>query len=486
LPRVMVGRAPNAVVTWDLESGQEIGRHQVEGQPLVLKLSPNGDLFATAEASGRQWKVALYDVASGASRTNQLFAEWVTDLDWHPTGRWVGIPDHGGNVHLLDSQTGTIRLLGQHTVDAVVTAFSPDGRYLFSGGWDRRLICWDLNTMRRAFAIELDSYRIQFRADGRQCAIIRWPEVRVQLHAFERPALHRKFAEDLGGRRNFAAFSPDGRWLAASGAGEHVVVWNLDGTGPGAVVKKGDDVRVSFAPNGELFANRLGDAARWRLTKGTNGAVMMERRPLAKPSGLFSLCLVSNGVVFTSDKGSKLSAFDQLETPPAPWKATIGGWNGASPDGRWLGVYRPNNPHLYVYGLPGFERVAKLTNQARISQFEFSPRGDEVAVASRSGVEFWSTTTWQRTRHLTNFGGILYSPDARTLWLWTRPGKVSLHDARTAEALLPLPENTQPMAVSADGRRLAVAVDARRAQVWDLEEVRQRLRDLGLDWTEER
>jgi hypothetical protein len=213
---------------------------------------------------------------------------------------------------------------------------------------------------------------------------------------------------------------------------------------------------------------------------------MMEKRPLSKPSGSFSLCLVSNDVVFTSDKGSTSSTFDQLETPLTNWKSTIGGWNGASPDGRWLGVYRPSNPHLYIYGLPGFERMAKLTNQSRISQFEFSPRGDEVAVASRAGVEFWSTTTWQRTRHLTNFGGVLYSPDARTLWLWTRPDQGGLHDARTGESILPLPGNTLPLAISADGRQLAVSVDARRVQVWDLVEVRRRLRDLGLDWTEER
>ena len=143
-------------------------------------------------------------------------------------------------------------------------------------------------------------------------------------------------------------------------------------------------------------------------------------------------------------------------------------------------------PYLYVYRLPGFERVAKLTNEARISLFEFSPRSDEVAVSSRGGVEFWSTTTWQRTRHLTNFTGILYSPDARTAWLYTKIRAAGLHGARTAEPLLPLPTGTVPLALSPDGRHLAVSVDARRVQVWDLAEIRSQLRAIGLDWVNDR
>jgi fructose-1,6-bisphosphatase/inositol monophosphatase family enzyme len=39
-----------------------------------------------------------------------------------------------------------------------------------------------------------------------------------------------------------------------------------------------------------------------------------------------------------------------------------------------------------------------------------------------------------------------------------------------------------PLAISADGRHLAVSVEAQRVQVWDLAALRLRLRELGLDW----
>jgi WD40 repeat protein len=149
-------------------------------------------------------------------------------------------------------------------------------------------------------------------------------------------------------------------------------------------------------------------------------------------------------------------------------------------------MFRSFTPHLYVYRLPGFERAAKLTNEGNIGRFEFSPLNDEVAVSSRArGVEIWSTATWQRTRHLTNFTDLRYSPDGRTFWLSTVRTTV-LYDARTLEPLLPLPAGTLPLAFSPDARYLAVGVDQRHMQVWDLVEMRSQLREIGLDWVDER
>ena len=73
-------------------------------------------------------------------------------------------------------------------------AFSPDGRYLFSGGWERELICWDMRTRQRAFVVGLDSYHLQFSADGRRCALLtesmstRGVFEKLSLHDFEQPA----------------------------------------------------------------------------------------------------------------------------------------------------------------------------------------------------------------------------------------------------------------------------------------------------------
>ena len=63
-----------------------------------------------------------------------------------------------------------------------------------------------------------------FRSDSRALALDTRDS--VQLYAFERPAAHREFAEDLGTDLDHVAFSSDGRWLAASG-NWRMGVWDL-------------------------------------------------------------------------------------------------------------------------------------------------------------------------------------------------------------------------------------------------------------------
>jgi hypothetical protein len=187
----------------------------------------------------------------------------------------------------------------------------------------------------------------------------------------------------------------------------------------------------------------------------------------------------------TGSKGSQVLATEEIEKGSERWTRTPSGLTDASPDGRWLAIYGSFTPTLYIHRLPGMKRVAKLTHPANIRDFEFSPLSDEVAICSpRAGVEFWSTATWKRTRALTNFTGILYAPDVRSFWLTKDSRTAGLYDAQTLTSQCLLPMGMLPLAVTQDGRHLAVRVNAQRLQVWDLMEVRRQLRELGLDWDE--
>jgi WD40 repeat protein len=132
------------------------------------------------------------------------------------------------------------------------------------------------------------------------------------------------------------------------------------------------------------------------------------------------------------------------------------------------------------------EPAARLTNENNVMSFRFSPHSSEVAVVSRGQVEFWSTETWQRTRVLTNFMGLLYAPVEHGWWLTSDYRSAGLYSSDTQKPLLPLPTGMLPLAVSPDGRYLAVGVDARKLQVWDLAEVRANIGELGIDWGESR
>jgi WD40 repeat protein len=480
-PRLLVART-GGVAVWDLEQRAEVGRIPLNGTPRWLRFAPDGERFAANYPVDRAWMVSVHRM-TGELLASNVFDKFVASFNWHPSGGWISVADHGGGVHRMDARTGETRLIGRHKAEATRTEFTPDGAYLMSGGWERELICWDACTLQRAFAIWLNGYVGRFRSDGRAYALE--TEASVQLHAFESADGHRELTGDLGPRLIQAAFSPDSRWLAAAGT-ERLGVWDLHSHGPGTLATNAWGTRVCFAANGELLADRPGAGFRWRVSPARNPESPPELVPLelALPERFSSLCVVSNGIVMSGASGSAVIGTGELGNAPREWTRTVAGFNGVSPDGRWLALFASFTPQLFVYRLPDLERVAVLTNAFNVRTFQFSPSSDELAVSSRSDVEFWSTATWQRTRTISNFNNQLYSADGRAMWLTQEFHAGGLHDAGTLDLLMPLPVGTYPLAVSPDGRRLAVSVDLRRLQVWDLAEVRAQLARLGLDWRE--
>lgn len=488
--QLLTGRADGSIVVWDLEEGKELTSIQFEVTPENLVYSPDGNHVAATYRRPDGWALSVHNAADGSLVVSQVLSNLISAVEWHPGGLWVAVTTYGGDVHLLDAKSGALRTLGRHKAEAATVVFSPEGDYLLTGGWERELICWDMRTLQRAMTIALDSYVGQFRSDGRACALLTLNG--VQLHSFEHPTAHRRFAEELGPRLRHAAFSPDGRWLAAS-ADRQVGIWDLARNTPAAVGEAGSETQLFWSPDGfELFGSSRSETCyRWRVEPTNNSSAPPRLQPmeLPRPKGFISFHLNSDRIVWTGDKGALMTGLTNIRTDDERWAHTIQGITSVSPDGRWLAICRGYGTVVHVYGLPEMLPVAKLTNQASIAGFSFSPSQDELAVASRGQVEFWSTATWDRTRTATNFIGmpdigVLFSPNGRTVWLAKDFRTAGLYDTRTLELIVPLPTGMIPLALSADGHQLALSVDAQRLQVWDILTVRQRLRELGLDWAE--
>lgn len=477
----MSSKAGGPSTYWELEHGQKIGKFEFERGLNLLKFSPDGQRFAGQYSTESNLVVTVNRFPDGARLVSIVVSNKPTSLAWHPDGRWIGVADVADSVYLMDSESGVCHTLGRHKEIAATITFSPDGGYLFSGGWEREIICWDLRTMARAFTVPLDSFQFQFCSDGLECAVI--TKSACQFYSFERPTACREFSEEFRGEIRDAAFSSDGRWLAITDETQ-LMLWDTTLQAPSAIANEGADAYLYFSSANELFTSRETNSFRWRVSGGTKASAppILERLPLPNATGVTTLCPVSNAVIMTSSQGSCLVSLDRSTVAETSWAATSNGVNAVSPDGRWLGIFAPYTSILHVYRLPGLETVAHLTNENNVLKFKFSPRGDEVAVVARGQVEFWSTATWQRTRVLTNFMGLLYASAQQGWWLTSDYRSAGLYSSRTQEPLLPLPTGMLPLAVSPDGRYLATSVDGRKLQVWDLAEVRGNFRQLGIDW----
>ena len=501
-PLFMAGHGRGRVVEWDLETGREVRTFNFPNTAHALAYSPDGESLAACYRMGTNWVIAFHDAKDPDAFRAVQYPESMELIAWHPQGRWVSgngvnVSKWGREVHLIEVQSGAVTTLGEHKIKTAWNEFPADGNYLMTGGWDRQIICWDLRTMQPKFIYGGTGYRHFWSADGRRC-VIGLPENVLQFYDFERPSAHH-LSGNPGETLRDGRFSPDGRWLAVRDE-RRLCLWDLTRNAPAALVPVPSRTAASFSTDStELFAvpeehSRRNFLARWRLVPGAGAGASpdVEPLPVQFPSGLTGATPVSNEVIMTSVDGvhfvnmTNLPSGEGRFVPVPTTPEMTSGLGCVSPDGRWLAMLYNYSPIVGIYRLPDVQEVARLHTSNMVGFVTFSPGSDELLVLNRSGVEWFDTATWRRTRRQVGApvsgSYAFYTPDGTGIWMVTHFRNTALLDRRTLEPLLPLPNDILPLAVSPDGRKLAVSIEGRRVQLWDMGVLREDLAKLGLDW----
>jgi hypothetical protein len=169
----------------------------------------------------------------------------------------------------------------------------------------------------------------------------------------------------------------------------------------------------------------------------------------------------TEGVSFAALKDSSLRRGRNVSIP--------GGRGYVSPNGRWLAMVYHYSTIVGVFQLPEVNPVARLQTSNYVGSITFSHGSDEMLVLNRSGAEWFDTRTWQCSRRQPGVGVsgsyAFYTPDDRGIWMVTHFRNAALVDRHTLKPILPLPSDVLPLAVSPDGRQLAVSVEGRRVQL---------------------
>jgi len=492
-PRILCPSFENQIVLYDLETGRELKRFSATGSVQHVEFSPDGQFFIAqhrvggrSRQKGAEWYTSLFNADTGATVSSTLTG-WIDGLAWHPEGRLVAFALRSGDVHLHDRKTGQTRVLGRHKSEARTAVFSPDGAFLFTGGEEQEIICWDLRSFQRAFSISLQSPSLQFRADGQQCAVIN--KTGLLLHSFERAVPYREMRGELGSGVIRGAISADGHWLAVGGT-DRLALWDLTRDGPATTVRDlfNPPTPVFSSDSSELLFFWREGITRWRMAPGGEPGVAPEvtSLPIYNPGPLLSVGFSGDNLVFGTTEGVVLVSRANIASGPGE-RHILGGARGKiSPNGLWVAVPKWIPPRQLVCRLNPWQDIMFLEVDADPLAESFTPRSDELAIATYTSVTFLDTNLWKPQRRFTvsldRNAQIIFMPDGKAFWLVHDARNAALHDTHTFETLARLPPGTIPLAVSADGRHLAVSVDARRVQVWDLEEAGSQLRGLGLSW----
>ena len=512
---------------WDVSTGREIRRLELQHEVQSVGVSKNGRWLLTGEGNG----VRLWQLATG--KEERKFEGKLAAIS--SDGRWVVTDSWGETVRLWEAETGKL-LRTYWDPDSInwinAVAFSPDGRQvLVANGKTARLYETDSDKELRRFEGHTKEVKaVAASPDGRWVVTCSWDKTVRLWEAASGKELRRFECEAT---INSVVFSPDGRWVLTGGddhvstgiiqiwdaaTGEKVREISMQGTGSIECVAyspdgksfltggsytgiaqlwdaaSGQQVRsfgreknsvwaVKFSPDGRYLLIDTPKGRLWDLSTGKEA----ECGPKGE-EGFAAVAFSSDGRILltagawiaqlwevaTGKELHRLEAKDKGEQPTSPPLIESVAF---SPDDRYLLTGSLDTARLWD-SVTGKE-IRKFAGH----QAAFSPDGNQVLTAGSSAgnvvARLWETATGKEVRafagHTSTVYAIAFSPDGRRVAtsnseiINREASLVRLWETATGkeERRLGVHGEVYALAFSPDGHWLATAGDDGTARLWE-------------------
>ncbi len=380
---------------WDAKTGQQLQATMPSSRPMcaigAIALSPDGRSIAAMDG----YTLRVWNINTGEDLFIVNMARRVGTVAFSPSGSILACAEGGGVYIALGSPSmekpGRIRLwstrtwsdfasLTGHRGDVSSIAFSPDGRWIASGGSDQTIKIWNLSL---ATAV-------------------------ITHHGH------------LGTVRS-VAFSPDGLQIASVGGDNTIRKWNAHVSLRNATALSTDGVRVGVVRGGSMCVLDVASRKVLIPPKGLAGTV---HAVAYSPDGKRIVSAGSVLKLWDTDTGKKLCVFQG--------HSDVVTCAAFSPDGTHLVSGSVDNSLRLWDASTGKELLAMKCHTDDVSSVAFSPDGSRIASGSKDGtIRLWDSTTGEEVLflqgHRSSVNSVTFSPDGtrvasasqdRTLRLW--------------------------------------------------------------------
>jgi WD40 repeat protein len=434
--KLALGGSRPQIKVLDVKSGEVLWTKDEAQLPqaMCVSFSPNGRMLAAGFGQYSQdaaFPVRLYEVATGAETgAFQAPNGGANDVAFHPGGRHLAVAGLQ-DVAVWDVVEGRkVRELPGHTKWVYSVAYSPDGKWLATGGWDRTI-------------------KLRDAASGQE-----------QMTIFG----HQGFVLDL-------AFGPDSRCLASTGEDRSVQLWQVPtGRRLGAFHGHPEFVQaVAFAPDGRELASG-----------GLEGTVKVWDRRTSLPV-VFEEHTGWVGRLWYRRDGRRVVSAAVGHHDPAD---TTKGWDPSTGEADPTLTGIDPDAHGDEYLSLSSHRFGDLSQSTTSPDGKLVARIIRVSTAFRAGgrsreyansmVEVLDSKTGRQVQLLSGHSldviRVAFSPDSRRLATASFDRTVKLWDTATGREVFTLRGHTAgvvAVAFSPDGQRLVSGGIDASARIWD-------------------
>jgi len=422
----------------------------------TISFSPDGQTLASGSSDHR---VILWKIENQRIRQLKQFSagDAISQLSFNSTGRMLAVATKDGSISLWDQEGILLDRRKKAHNTALSVSFSPDDRFLASGGGDNLVKLWQI----KPGAVPKLSF---FSKDFRK-------------------GMHTGSISDL-------SFSSDGTILASASKDGTVKLWTLNGNLLDTLPHQNRPVKaVRFSPDNQLVITGGDDYSInfWKLNRQADHL---------------------NASFLTAFKGHLNSVSDLGFSPDgtqiisSSWDKTIRIWNRqallldvlTNPSGPlWTVKHSPTEPLWAAAGDDGnntghstihlwqqdgtLQTTLPDEHTDSIFQINFSPNGQLLASASAdTTVKLWNLSQNRMIRSFKNandrsFFSVAFSPDSQTLVAGDAAGRIYVgkpEDSRLT-SFKAHDQRIWGLAFSPDGNILASASSDGTLKLWSRE-----------------